>query len=70
MSSTWVYEIRINNAICVSIYINQIFNITNGSNCEYAHMVGFVLYDEIEEIYQVLEKNIQEFLNDGKRKCR
>lgn len=64
----FISQTLVNKLVFLDSYLSEICHIAHGKNDKYLNMLGFVLYDEIDEMRENIEKDIQAFFNSNKKK--
>lgn len=57
----------VNKLVFVDSYLSEICHMAYSRDDNYLHMLGFILYDEIDEMRESIEQDIQKFFNSSKK---
>ena len=60
----------LNTLFVLDLYLSEIWNIANGKNDDFLHMLGFLLGNDIDTLRGTIEKDIHEFFLTGKSKMK
>lgn len=57
----------VDKLVFMDSYLGEICHMTHDKDDKYLHMIGFVLFDEIDEMRESIEQDIQNFFNSSKK---